>query len=336
MSEYSAPAPSKAIPAGQAHPGHLVRLFEASFYPVIMSVTLGAGVYLAPLFAQSVLPWHVLFVILAAAFVIAVCERILPLFLGWNVARGDVRTDLLHALFSGAGTEEFTRLLLLGLATTYGSKLSAALGFVIWPRQWPILAQLLLFLVVAEFFQYWMHRCGHQWELLWRVHAVHHSPHRLYWLNAARFHPIEIALGVILMALPPVILGAEPQVLSLVVIVTTVHGYTQHCNVRMRLGPLNYIVSSAPLHRWHHSLELEEANNNYGATLICWDLVFRTFFFPKKRAPPEKIGIADFLQFFPKGYLGQLAAPFTWNRIHDRNRSSGRATTPSVSTTNSR
>ena len=56
----------------------------------------------------------------------------------------------------------------------------------------------------------------------------------------------------------------------------SVHGLFQHCNVRLRLGPLNYIFSMCELHRWHHSLKLEEANSNYGNNILFWDLVFDT------------------------------------------------------------
>ena len=65
------------------------------------------------------------------------------------------------------------------------------------------------------------------------------------------------------------------------------------------------------LHRWHHSKNIDEANNNYGANLIVWDIVFGTRFLPKDRQPPEEIGI-ETLPDFPQTYVGQFLSPIRW------------------------
>ncbi len=49
-------------------------------------------------------------------------------------------------------------------------------------------------MIVSEFGSYWAHRLMHERPLLWRLHAVHHSAERLYWLNAGRFHPLDTAM----------------------------------------------------------------------------------------------------------------------------------------------
>jgi predicted MFS family arabinose efflux permease len=36
--------------------------------------------------------------------------------------------------------------------------------------------------------------------VLWPIHAVHHSSHRLYWLNSARMHPLDAASMAALVA----------------------------------------------------------------------------------------------------------------------------------------
>ena len=91
-------------------------------------------------------------------------------------------------------------------------------------------------------------------------------------------------------------------------------GYLQHSNVRVALGPLNYVFSMAELHRWHHAKNLAEANTNYGSNLILWDLVFGSFFWPRDRKPPEDIGIPD-LAAFPQTYWAQLTSPWHWRKI---------------------
>ena len=254
----------------------------------------------------------------ASYFLLLTLERLLPYHRSWNRSRGDLHVDLGHLVVSGAITVELLRPLMFALGIWAGAWVSAALGVEIWPQQWPLVLQLVLALVVGEFFMYWAHRLGHSWELLWRFHAVHHSAPRLYFLNAVRFHPVDLAISTYAPLVPLVALGADARLLALFTLVTAVHGLFQHTNLPLRLGPLNWFFSMAELHRWHHSRLLEEANTNYGQNLIVWDIVFGTRFLPKDREPPEEIGIAD-MPLFPMNYLGQLVSPFTWARIKREN-----------------
>jgi sterol desaturase/sphingolipid hydroxylase (fatty acid hydroxylase superfamily) len=154
----------------------------------------------------------------------------------------------------------------------------------------------------------------HEVPWLWRFLATHHSAPRLYWLNAARFHPIDLfAVGVIKLV-PVAVLGAGAPVFALVTLFSGVHGAFQHSNVPVRLGPLNWIFSMTELHRWHHSPRLEEANHNYGGNLIVWDVVFGTRFLPEDRDPPEAIGIES-LPDFPMGFWANLTSPFRWQAL---------------------
>ena len=255
---------------------------------------------------------------IAAYFLLLTLERLLPYHRSWNRSRGDLHVDLGHLVVSGAFTVELLRPFMLAFGLWAGAWVSAALGVEIWPQEWPLVLQLVLALVLGEFFMYWAHRLGHSWQLLWRFHAVHHSAPRLYFLNAVRFHPVDLAISTYAPFVPLVALGADARLLALFILVTAVHGLFQHTNLPIRLGPLNWFFSMAELHRWHHSRLLEEANTNYGQNLIVWDIVFGTRFLPKDREPPEEIGIAD-MPLFPMNYLGQLASTFTWARIKRQN-----------------
>ena len=188
----------------------------------------------------------------------------------------------------------------MGFAETGG------VGF--WPDDWALGAQLAAALVLGQFGEYWAHRSLHEVPWLWRFHAVHHSPERLYFLNAARFHPVDISFLFCVVLGPLLVLGAGSDLMLLVMTWISVHGLFQHCNVHLRLGPLNYIFSMAELHRWHHSLDVSEANRNYGNNILFWDLVFRTVYWPRDRDASSTIG--NNIEDYPKGYLGQLAAPF--------------------------
>jgi sterol desaturase/sphingolipid hydroxylase (fatty acid hydroxylase superfamily) len=151
---------------------------------------------------------------------------------------------------------------------------------------------------------------------------MHHSAPRLYFLNAVRFHPVDIALSTFSPMIPLILLGADGRLIALFGLVSAVHGLFQHANIVLELGPLNWFFSMAELHRWHHSRLLEESNTNFGQNLIVWDIVFGTRFLPKDREPPSDIGIAG-LPSFPMDYWGQLVSPFRWKRIREESAAMG-------------
>lgn len=177
----------------------------------------------------------------------------------------------------------------------------------VWPHDWPVAAQMLLMMVLADGMRYWLHRWAHEWEPLWRFHAVHHSPHKLYWLNVGRFHPVDKGLQFLLDSLPFVLIGVGKEVFALYVVCYAINGFFQHCNIDLRLGLLNYMVSGPELHRWHHSKWKEESNHNYGNNLIVWDWLFGTRYLPKDRQVDE-LGLVN--RSYPMTFLKQMSTPF--------------------------
>jgi sterol desaturase/sphingolipid hydroxylase (fatty acid hydroxylase superfamily) len=192
---------------------------------------------------------------------------------------------------------------------------AARLGHGLWPDAWPPLAQLGLALLVAEFGHYWFHRLGHEWRLLWRLHAVHHSAPRLHWLNATRFHPLDL-FGLMSFGWGPLLLlGIGPGAFLSFLVFRSVYGQIQHCNIALASpGWLNRVFSSHELHRWHHSARSAEGNSNYGAALSVWDTLFGSYFRPQGRCFEGPVGIGA-LPEFPRSYTAQLLAPFRWSRI---------------------
>ena len=238
--------------------------------------------------------------------IVAIAERVHPAYPDWNRARGDIVTDLWHGLISNVTLPEVLKFGLMAAMLSVGLPEGAGLG--LWPSTWPLFGQLVLALIVGQFGEYWTHRALHEVPWLWRFHAVHHSPERLYFLNAARFHPVDTALLFLVGLTPLMLLGAGPDLMLLMMTWIAIHGLFQHCNVHLRLGPLNYIFSMAELHRWHHSLNLQEANRNYGNNILFWDIIFRTVYWPRDRDASEVIG--NNIPGYPRGYVGQILAPF--------------------------
>ena len=249
------------------------------------------------------------------AVIILIFERINPHYKTWNVPKNDVKTDALHAAISMILIPQILEGLLSAALLVAALKLSAIVGFSLWPHEWPLAVQLIMALIISQFGEYWVHRWMHEKPLLWRLHATHHSPKRLYWLNAARFHPLDTILSYTIALVPLLALGVGEKVLVLQAVWIAVHGMFQHCNIHLKLGLLNYVFSMAELHRWHHSLKIEEANTNYGNNIIFWDIVFGTMHYPKDQEASEDIGLSE-IENFPEDYLGQVASPFQWKKLN--------------------
>lgn len=279
-------------------------LFSWSIYPVLMiSSLLLHGLLLtngASLEIATMIP------VLLGTVMVTVLERIMPHENSWQGTWQDVRQDAVYMILIQV---LFPRLLGLLLVIVVVGNISGHIpASSLWPHAWPLPAQAVLMLVSADFLRYWLHRLAHENALLWRFHAVHHSPRKLYWLNVGRFHPLDKALQYLLDALPFILLGVNEHVIALYFVFYAVNGFLQHSNVQMKFGPLNYLISTAELHRWHHSRITEESNNNYGNNLIIWDILFGTRYLPDGR-DIHQLGLQN--DTYPMDFGAQLVAPFT-------------------------
>ncbi len=273
-------------------------------YPGVMIV----GFVLFVLLERTVLPLtpSVYVAVAVAAGLITLHEIMLPHRDDWKPGRGEIAND---ATFLVAVQIALPYVLSLAAVLWLADAAKADGGAItaLWPHDLPVVVQALLMLLAADFVRYWMHRAFHRFAPLWRLHAVHHSPHRLYWLNVGRFHPAEKAIQYLADALPFILLGVSAPVLAVYFVFFAINGFFQHSNCSVRLGPLNYIVSGPQLHRWHHSQITAESDTNFGNNLIIWDLIFGTRFLPAGREVGP-LGLHN--RAYPLGFLAQLSSPF--------------------------
>ena len=106
---------------------------------------------------------------------------------------------------------------------------------------------------------------------------------------------------------PFILVGVGVEVLALYFVFYAVNGFFQHSNVDAKYGVLNWVVSGAELHRWHHSRLVEESNRNYGNNLIVFDLMFGSWFLPRDRRVGE-LGLIN--RDYPLDFGAQMKTPF--------------------------
>jgi sterol desaturase/sphingolipid hydroxylase (fatty acid hydroxylase superfamily) len=278
------------------------RLANYLIYPG--TITLAIGLYASTSIAHGNVTIHAFASIITGLLLIAFFENIFPNRLSWRPRLSDAKTDLVYiALIQIAIPRLLGIAVALALAENTGP--TSPLGWI-WPREWPLAAQVALLIVSADFMRYWLHRFAHTVPLLWRLHAVHHSPDRLYWLNTSRFHPVEKVLHYSLDSLPFILMGVDPLVLGFWFVMYSVNGFFQHSNIDLRLGFLSSIFSTAEMHRWHHSRIPDESDANYANIFILWDRLFGSYFRPRDRNVAE-LGLLN--SDYPMGFLEQCKAP---------------------------
>lgn len=135
--------------------------------------------------------------------------------------------------------------------------------------------------VIAMDFVIWLqHVMVHAVPLLWRLHRVHHADPDYDLTTGARFHPIEIALSMLIKIATIAVLG--PPVLAVVIfeVLLNAAAMFNHGNIRLPVGldrVLRWIIVTPDMHRVHHSVEEDETNSNFGFNLPWWDRLFGTY-----------------------------------------------------------
>jgi sterol desaturase/sphingolipid hydroxylase (fatty acid hydroxylase superfamily) len=172
--------------------------------------------------------------------------------------------------------------------------------------QLPLWTQALLFVILADFMLYWLHRMFHGGGF-WKYHAIHHSSEELDWISAARFHPVNLLIGTIGVDVILLMAGISPNVMIWIGPVTTFHSAFVHANLDWTLGPLRRVLATPVFHRWHHTALSEGGNTNFAGTFPIWDILFGTYHMPEDRLP-SAYGADD--PAIPHQIAGQLAYPF--------------------------
>lgn len=276
---------------------------KRSLTVILWPLLLGFSAGVLGLVIESGYGWlgfNLLYLCLAAS--LAFLELVLPYEERWRVTDREISLDVGHTVLTkGAGQVAVVSAGLFGMAEVMAPQASG-----LWPSELPLLAQVLLGLMIADFGLYWAHRLAHEFRPLWQFHLIHHSVRRLWFFNTGRFHVFDGFVSLILSQPLLYLAGAPSHIFMWVTGITAIIGLLTHCNVDMRTGVFDLIFNTPRLHRWHHSRNPLEGNKNYGENLVFWDRVFGTYFNPPRR-PPVNIGTEDQL---PGSLFGQLVLPF--------------------------
>ena len=105
-------------------------------------------------------------ILVGVQLLLGILEHRYPARRDWMQPAREKLTNISIVLVVSTGT--------VMVALWYNSLLAAPLQSVrqalhldIWPRDWPVIAQLFLVFFLSEFLWYWTHRAEHRWPIVW-------------------------------------------------------------------------------------------------------------------------------------------------------------------------
>jgi sterol desaturase/sphingolipid hydroxylase (fatty acid hydroxylase superfamily) len=134
--------------------------------------------------------------------------------------------------------------------------------------------------LIFDFAIWAQHLITHKIPILWRLHRVHHADRDMDVTTAIRFHPVEIALSMLLKIGLVYLLG--PPAIGIVLFEIILNGTAMfnHANIRLPLwldAIVRQVLVTPDMHRVHHSIHRHEHDSNYGFALSIWDRMFGTY-----------------------------------------------------------
>jgi len=134
--------------------------------------------------------------------------------------------------------------------------------------------------LIFDFAIWAQHLITHKVPLLWRLHRVHHADRDMDVTTAIRFHPVEIALSMLLKIGLAYLLGPPAIGVILFEIILNGTAMFNHANIRLPLwldAIVRQVLVTPDMHRVHHSVHRNEHDSNYGFSLSIWDRMFGTY-----------------------------------------------------------
>ncbi|WP_407322471.1 sterol desaturase family protein [Tenacibaculum maritimum] len=154
-------------------------------------------------------------------------------------------------------------------------------GIINWLPEMPLWLYALLGVLLLDFFgAYLAHFTEHKIKLLWMVHLVHHTDHKVDTTTANRHHPLESIIRFAFTLLGVFIVGTPIAIVMLYQSMSLIFTQLTHANIKMprKLDKLlSYFIVSPDMHKVHHHNLLPYTDANYGNIFSIWDRLLGTY-----------------------------------------------------------
>jgi alkylglycerol monooxygenase len=131
-------------------------------------------------------------------------------------------------------------------------------------------------ILATDFVWYWYHRMGHEINLFWGFHVVHHTSEEFNYTAGTRITIFQAVLRTGCWSVLPII-GFPPGMITTMLIIHGLYPFFTHTQLIGKLGILEYVLVTPSHHRVHHASNEKYLDKNYGDMFIIWDKLFGTF-----------------------------------------------------------
>ncbi|MCC5864542.1 MAG: sterol desaturase family protein [Wenzhouxiangella sp.] len=231
-------------------------------------------------------------------------------------ARGDGRWSKRQAVNLGlvVGNTLMLRLLFpllaVGLAVIVHEDSGGLFGWL----DWPLWISIPLAIILLDAAIYWQHRLMHELPLLWRLHRVHHADTGFDVTTGVRFHPLEIALSMLIKLALIWLLGPHPLAVLIFEVLLAAGALFTHADFALPKNldrRLRWFIVTPSMHRIHHSTWQPETDSNYGFHLSIWDRLFGSYTVdPRSDERSMPVGLESFRDDRDQGLFALLVNPF--------------------------
>jgi sterol desaturase/sphingolipid hydroxylase (fatty acid hydroxylase superfamily) len=152
-----------------------------------------------------------------------------------------------------------------------------------------------IYLLLLDFTEYWLHRAQHRFNGWWSLHSLHHSQRQMTFWTDDRNHLLDDVITSAAVALVALAIGVPSGQFFLIIIGTRMVESLSHVNARVSFGRLGERLLVSPrFHRAHHAIGVGHEGKYQGcnfATLFpLWDILFGSANF---KSAWEPTGIRD-------------------------------------------
>ena len=130
--------------------------------------------------------------------------------------------------------------------------------------------------VLYDFCYYWLHRMGHERNILWAAHSVHHQSEEYNLSTALRQTSTGFLLSWIFY-LPMAVFGVPLLVFVSVAALNLLYQFWVHTRHIPKLAWFEWFFVTPSNHRAHHAQNALYMDRNYGGVFIIWDRLFGSF-----------------------------------------------------------
>ena len=141
------------------------------------------------------------------------------------------------------------------------------------PNHWTVW---ILLLLATDLVWYWYHRLGHEINLMWGAHIVHHQSEEFNYTVSARITTLQAVIRNLFWCVLP-LAGFHPAMVIAILVIHGTYSFFTHTEVIGTLGWIENFLITPSHHRVHHASNERYINKNYGDIFVFWDKLFGTF-----------------------------------------------------------